>query len=189
MLGRSRTNSKKSLCDGDSTYWDTYRWLHFSINPLCDPEMPVYLSTPKQFTDINLSLTNGILTINTGVDDCRITAISILDGGESLYEVYDSLSSVSISNFANGDAICVTKPGYIPYIASYSDLEYIQDESIEGQKVIWANEVHIGSDVTTAKPIGPVSIESGSTIIHSNDVTIKNDFEVKIGAQFEIKRQ
>ena len=54
---------------------------------------------------------------------------------------------------------------------------------------LMANEVQIGSDVTNTKPTGPVSIDNGSTVIHSSNVTIKNDFEVKTGAIFEIKWQ
>ena len=33
---------------------------------------------------------------------------------------------------------------------------------------------------------GPVSIEGGKTIISSNGLNIKNDFEVKLGAELEI---
>lgn len=168
-------------------YNTVYRWLHFTLNPLCDPEMPVYLSKPEFLSGINMSLSNNTLSVSTGLSDCRITAMSLSDGGASLYEVYDSVSSAIINNFTNGCGICITKPGYIPYLADFSDIEYIQNETFDGQRVIWANEVQIGSNVTTNKPTGPVSIESGSTVIHSRNVTIKNDFEVKTGALFEVK--
>jgi len=42
--------------------------------------------------------------------------------------------------------------------------------------------------VTTLSPQGTVIIENGKTCIQvDNEVTIKNNFEVKVGAEFEIK--
>lgn len=46
----------------------------------------------------------------------------------------------------------------------------------------------IGSDVTTDKPNGAVIIEDGCTTINAAGVVIiKNDFEVKQGAEFCIE--
>ena len=48
--------------------------------------------------------------------------------------------------------------------------------------------IMVGSNVTTEKEEGPVVIENGSTILESaNGVTITRDFEVREGAEFEIK--
>jgi hypothetical protein len=69
----------------------------------------------------------------------------------------------------------------------YSDVDYIQNEIINENKHIWANNVLIGSDVTSDLKNGNVSIESGSTIIYGSNVTIQNDFEVKLGAKLCIK--
>jgi hypothetical protein len=53
---------------------------------------------------------------------------------------------------------------------------------------IAGSNVNIGSDVDTTATQGPVVIESGGhVIIHcQNEVYIKNNFEVKSGANFEI---
>lgn len=48
--------------------------------------------------------------------------------------------------------------------------------------------IMVGSNVTTEKEEGPVVIENGATILESaNGVTITRDFEVREGAEFEIK--
>ena len=187
-LAEAHQQAKVQYVLTNPTYNHVYRWLHFSLNPLCDPEMPVYLSMPNLFSNVNIHLSNDTLYVSTGLSDCKITAMSISDNGQSLYEVHEDVSNAIISNFSIGDGICITKPGYIPYIADFSDIVYIQNESFERQKTIWANDVCIGSDVTTSKPNGPVAVENGATTIHGKNVIIKNDFEVKTGASFEIKR-
>ena len=51
----------------------------------------------------------------------------------------------------------------------------------------FSGEVFAGEDVTTNKPQGYVTIESGKIRIHSSgSVTIPRGFEVKPGAQLEI---
>ena len=45
----------------------------------------------------------------------------------------------------------------------------------------------VGSDVTTSKPQGAVSIDKGKLTNKSQgDMIIKNNFEVKLGAELEI---
>jgi hypothetical protein len=53
-----------------------------------------------------------------------------------------------------------------------------------------ANNVFIGSNVASDRMPGPVTIDTGKTIIEAkNQVTIYNDFEVKPGASLEITIQ
>ncbi len=128
------------------------------------------------------------LTVNTGSSNCRIVAMSISDGGESYYKSVESETGcVTFPNFIPGYRISIIKPGYIPYIVEYSDVDYIQNEIINENKHIWANNVLIGSNVISDLKNGNVSIESGSTIIYGSNVTIQNDFEVKLGAKLCIK--
>lgn len=66
--------------------------------------------------------------------------------------------------------------------------DYIQNESIPSNRIYLSDGISIGSDVTPLQGNGPVTIEGGKTIIYNPSVTmIKNDFEVKKGAIFEIK--
>ena len=86
-------------------------------------------------------------------------------------------------------SICITKPGYIPYIITKEHgTEYLQNETIEDEYSINCNNVVIGSNVTTTIPEGPVILENGSEVdIHGiTNVYIKNDFTVKQGATLNI---
>lgn len=83
--------------------------------------------------------------------------------------------------------LCITKPGYIPYIARVGPSVYLQNESVVRDLYVFSDNSYAGSDVTTEKAQGPVIIEKGKvTNRSSNGVFIKNDFEVKLGAEIEI---
>lgn len=65
---------------------------------------------------------------------------------------------------------------------------YIQNETMQENNHVRGDYIMVGSNVTTKKEEGPVVIENGAIILESaNGVTITRDFEVKEGAEFEIK--
>ena len=65
---------------------------------------------------------------------------------------------------------------------------YIQNETMQENNHVRGDYIMVGSNVTTEKEEGPVVIEDGETTLESsNGVTITRDFEVKEGAEFEIK--
>ena len=52
---------------------------------------------------------------------------------------------------------------------------------------ITAHNLYIGSAVTSLTSVGPVLIQSGSTYVNNkNSVNISGEFEVALGATFEI---
>lgn len=169
------------------TYEEPYRWLLFGLNPIGDPEMPIYTKKPKRFTNVSVSFSNGSLAVNTGVSDCKICVASANDMGDSYYDVRTGMSA-SYSNLTDEHTICVTKPGYVPYKAKCGNTVYIQDEVVNSDYEVFSNQTFAGSNVTTNKPNGPVEINKGSTIINgSTGVTINDSFEVKKGASLEIR--
>ena len=127
------------------------------------------------------------VVINTGVDSCRICVMSRNDGGVSLYQVYHDVYSISFSDISEPCDICITKPGYVPYVATYQDTMYIQNETIDDNRIFIARQIIGGDSVTTSIPYGPVIIENGKVKIFGTDgVEIFNSFEVQTGAELEI---
>ena len=168
-------------------YYDTYRWLLFGLNPIGDPEMPIYTRRPKKFTNVSISFSNGSLSINTGVDDCKICVASANDIGASYYDVRTG-NSASYSNLTDEYSICITKQGYVPYIARCGNTVYLQNESVNTDYEVFSCQTFAGSNVTIYKPNGPVEVNKGNTIINgTNGVTINDSFEVKYGASLEIR--
>ena len=161
------------------------------MNAMGDPEMPVFINQPLLFNNASVSLQNGNVVVNTGVDSCRVCVMSLEDKGTTFYNVVDSVNSVAFNDIPVTSTICITKQGYVPKIFKLvkGNHLYIQDETFEDDVIIDANCVDAGHDVTTEKPEGPVMIENGADVrMHgTNGVYIKNSFEVKKGATLEIK--
>jgi hypothetical protein len=171
--------------------YDAERYIHFALNPLGDPEMPVYLSTPKTFDGIVYSLYNDKLILDANADNCKICVMDP-NGGNIYYHVESFDGYTEIDGVQPGYLVCVSKQDYIPWTATLtntgSNIEYIQDETYTNNTTIVAKEVFVGSDVTTTMPNGAVVIQNGNVSIRGIDgVTIKNDFEVKSGASFEVR--
>jgi hypothetical protein len=85
-------------------------------------------------------------------------------------------------------SICVTKPGYKPYLVYILSREYLQNEIIADNRIYIADRTFIGSNVTSSQETGSVTIEKGKILIFNQSATnIPNDFEVKKGAILEIR--
>ena len=164
------------------------RWLLNGINPVGDPEMPIFTSIPLEISNVTYSKTENGIIIDSGLEGCRICVMSIADGGNAIYEVSDLTQSMTITIPNQDCSLCITKPGYKPYIAQIQTQQFIQNQTLSGNRIYTSSGITIGKDVTTSVSNGPVNIESGSIrIINRNGVTIKNCFEVNKGAEFEIR--
>ena len=83
--------------------------------------------------------------------------------------------------------MCISKQGYIPYIARVGNSVYLQNEDIVRNLSVFSTNTYAGSNVNSSMPQGPVSIQKGKVTNKSTgSITIQNDFEVKAGAELEI---
>ena len=112
--------------------------------------------------------------------------MSLSDNGATYYEVQDIVSRASFYPPADSCSICITKTGYVPYMSTYHDTVYVQNETLSGTNHIVARNIRIGRDVDMSKPQGPVKIASGNTSVSGSNTLIKNNFEVESGATFSI---
>lgn len=180
-FGQTIFDAKSLFIGSCYNYKTAYRWLMFGLNPIGDPEMPVYIDTPRYFENLRIAFANGTLNVSTGLSDCTICV-----SGTSYYEVSTG-TTASFSNVADGYNLCVTKPGYIPFVATIRDSEYLQNTTLTGNNYIVAKDVYAGRDVTTAMPQGNVTISDGNTAIcGTNSVTLKNNVTVQPGATLKI---
>lgn len=109
--------------------YNATRWVQFGLNPIGDPEMPIYTDTPKRFENVSIkySTDKKSITIDTGVDSCGICFMSAADNGESDYLTlrYARKATFQISRTTS---ICITKQNYIPYTTTMT--YYIDRPSI-----------------------------------------------------------
>ena len=188
-LGSALQKAKSDLTIPDTCISKELRWLIFSVNMMGDPEMPVYLSKPKKMTPLYVHTyverdKDHISVSGTGY--CKITVMSKADNGASYYDVREHVKHATFDQIPSGCNVCITRPGYVPYNFDYHRLKIVQNSHWSIDKDIIADSILIGSDVANYIDFGPVSIEGGKTIISSNSLDIKNDFEVKLGAELEI---
>lgn len=171
------------------THMRAYRWLLFAMNALGDPELPIYTQTPQQFTNIAITYMNGVCSVSTGgISGCKICAIGEIRPGVTLCGVDKNVLNTSFEIEAPSCQVCITKTGYIPYIATVINQTYVQNRTFVGASdSITSGEIYIGSDVTTSQSQGPVIVQSGSlTITSPQKVYIKNNFKVQGGAKLKI---
>ncbi len=175
-----------SECLSRYSYPDIY--LAYSHNLIGCPETQMWTASPTKFSSATVTKNGTSVTVNTGsVSNCKICVISASDNGASYFQVDTLTSGKTFNNVPSSYCVTITKHNYIPYM--YSSDYYIQNETYTGTQTINATNVTAGSNVTTSKPTGPVTIQSGANItIDADGTTIINDtFEVQTGAQFEIK--
>lgn len=100
-----------------SSIWcnNTYRWVQFGLNPIGDPEMPIYTTVPQTLS--NVTVTYGLerksVTIDAGVDGCQITFLGKDSEGKKVRLIKRNVRNAKfqLDGFAT---ICITKQNYIP---------------------------------------------------------------------------
>lgn len=173
-----------SKCTSDGAM----RWIQYGLNPIGDPEMPIFTNTPQSFT--NVSVTRGAtgLTVTTNVSGCRICVMD--SNGGDYYNVLTNVQNATFANTPSNVSICVTKQGYIPKIINVTNnVVYIQNETVVGPKNVNADTVIIGSNVTTSKSAGAVSFRSGQVVINADTITIEDGTTISNNADLIIKNK
>lgn len=171
--------------------YSSKRWLHFSLNAIGDPELPIYTDTPKSIKNLSWVHKDNKLYVSIDSTGYTMTLTSKNDNGNSYYQtITDSCNYV----FQNVDTLenyqlCITKDNYKPLlITDLKSKVIIQNQTFINTSTITGENIIVGSNISSAIEEGPVIIESGSTTFDaSNSVTIKNGFECKKGTTLEIK--
>ncbi len=145
------------------------RWVQFGLNPIGDPEMPIFTTLPKNFDKSIVNELDGELRIDTRVDGCRVCIMSAWDLGSSYYRVWDDVRNLSVTDFPSNFSICITKHNYIPH---HEVRGYIQNETLTGESETVGGIVKIGSDVTPLKEVGPAVFSNGSVTTIKAETTI-----------------
>ena len=165
------------------------RWVQFGLNPIGDPEMPIFTSQPKNMEGVTIrKADNGDILVNPGgsPQGFKVCVMSTADMGKSYYAVNSFMFSYIFKNIDTDVTVCITKPGYIPVVVDLKSELFLQNETISGTKEYKANVITIGSSVTSAKPKGNVIFKSGDITIKGKDVTIYGGTTINKEANFTI---
>ncbi len=122
---RSGTNSFAFIANTAKTNFadhGAYWYLMYALNPMGDPELPLYTRIPLEFNNVRIFRWGENLTVNTGgVPGCRISLTGGTEGS-GFRQVADDVSWQSFSDCPVPCTITITKPGYIPYVRQAGSL-------------------------------------------------------------------
>lgn len=150
------------------------RWIQFGLNPIGDPEMPIYTDTPKSFESVVIDFFEDSIYVNTGIEGCTICLMSEEDYGSSYYIVKTNVRETVFKDISKSVSICITKQNYIPHIKTIK-YECIQNEVITDNKNYDADIIKIGSSVTKLKDKGAVIVRCDSLELIANEVVIDSE--------------
>ncbi len=92
-----------------------YLYLLYALNPMGDPELPLYTTIPSRFLDVRLYRIGNALMVNTGgIEHCRICVTShhLEDG---YHEVAEGVSYHTFNEVPESFQVTITKANYRPY--------------------------------------------------------------------------
>ncbi|MBP3788669.1 MAG: hypothetical protein J6I52_03525 [Prevotella sp.] len=185
-FGKIVQDAKVSSCSFDLSY-GTFRWLLLGVNPLGDPETPVFDVTPQSFGDIDVSILNGSVTIKSHLSGCRFC---VSDENDEDYYIVQNGNEISVRNDRETYKICITKPGYIPCTVIIGYNQYLQNQTIEGDVRLFSTNVAIGENVTNLTTPSPVYIVNGGNLVISKkgEALLDKGFSLEQGGTLEIKK-
>lgn len=176
--------AKNALASASYQGYGPYRWLQFAINPIGDPETPVFISKPKVFSNAYFKrLQNEKIHVYSGVPSSTLCVKSLEDNGKSEYTILKGISGYGNFDMYRETSLCFTKPGYIPYqflIYNFQN-QILKDRKVRGDLVRMGSNtlpkldkriVKFQGDVTISSPC--VEILAGTEIPKGAKLTVIN---------------
>ena len=145
-----------------------------------DPAMEMYTDVPTPFTNVSITKNNGNTIVSVG-ENATITFFNRTTG--TITSFYGN--NVTYPN-DNNIQVCISAHNKIPYIKEAGCL-YIQDETISNNSTYHADQIKVGSNVTSLMPTGPVIVTNGKTTLIGDTVELNGETTIELGAEFEIK--
>lgn len=168
---------------GNCDTYNSTRWVQFGLNPIGDPEMPIYTEKPDNLDIPEFSLGQFGININLDLDDFRMCLTDAWDYGEGFYAKIENKQSASFSNLPSECIICITKQKYVPKIMN---LNIIQNKTFTTNRTFVSDVIAFGSSITTSENPGTVEFTSGSTEIKGSTVILGPGTIIAKGARVAI---
>lgn len=148
-FGAVAAETKRQFVDeANSNETNGWRYLTMAINPLGDPEMPIYTIIPSTFNNVSIAVSqNNQVTISTGgISGCTIALVST-DGGVSYFDVAKDVSSYTFTDVTVECNVTITKHNYKPFLLTIPKFSIQGSGSLCGDNVFWINNLPSGCTV------------------------------------------
>lgn len=139
-----------------------YRWLQFAVNPIGDPETPIYTTTPSKFTAYTIGYGKNTVNVNTGVDSCTVCVMSSKDDGATYYDVRRNVRKATFSNVATDVTVCISKQNYIPRVCSISKSSATSNMLRFVTYKTGLDEIDIETDLSPETSHGTIKVSSAT---------------------------
>lgn len=171
-----------------------YSFVKFSHNILGCPETEIWTAIPQELSTVMHGYNETLqkLSLLARTQNVKVCVMSALDNGNSYYNVINMPvnTPIVLSNVPKYHTIVFTKHNFLPKIINPQSV-FIQNVVWNDDRVITADKFLIGTYVTNNESYGDVVFDSQSNILLKMNecVEIFNNFEVKLGANLEIKKE
>lgn len=180
----TKGNTHIGIAEANSIILTSNNYLKYSHNLIGCPETEMWTLHPYEFENVFITQTGTTVNVNTGVlSDCRICVMSILDNGESYWEVKNG-SAATFYNVTEPYYVTITKPNYIPYL--YPDDIKIQNHTFTENTTIIGNNISVGYNVDNSKTYGTVKINPGVHVTFIPKGTFQIGTSSSTGTHFEL---
>ncbi len=144
-----------------------------------DPSMEIYTARPTPFNNVSVKKYNNYIHL-TLQESAKMTFFNTSTG------VVETFESTSVSYpYAIDLRICISKHNKIPLIID-KDVLCLQNEDITSSINYEADEIKVGTNVTTVKSPGDFVISSGNTVLKGNTVELHDNTLISASANVEI---
>lgn len=159
------TKIKVNMEYNDWTTVANFKWLLYTLNPIGDPEMPIYTSAPSYFNNISVSNQGSSLKISSHIPDTKMCLQGYENGRNTAYHIFPPASSFIINYAPEYLELTFSKQEHA--VKKYS-LYLLQNREI-GSCTLSADKIMIGSDVNPTQQPGKVTIK-GKVICNSEEI-------------------
>lgn len=123
------------------------RWIMLGLNPIGDPEMPIYTTSPQKFKNVEITQRDGMIIVKPGVSGCNVCIMSN-NNGEKYYssraECSDSVFFGGLTYKTTADVVAdeskftvtISKQDYIPKIITLNLELYTPNQTISEKQYI-----------------------------------------------------
>lgn len=98
---------------GEDNTWDEYRWTQYGVNPMGDPEMPLFTQEPLIFNNVVFDVDTTKITVNANEPGSKICVTGI--GTESTYLRRTGTNQLTAKSLPDKFSVCITKQGFKPW--------------------------------------------------------------------------
>ena len=133
-----------------------------------DPSLMIRTEVPQKFSP-SIKRTNGVISVNA---NCDSTRISFYTPSTNQVDSYFG-RTIDYPTTADSVIVCIDKHNYIPFVVNCDKNVYIQNETINDERVYVGENILIGKNVTTLKEQGEVLIQNANVKFQGKDVILQ----------------